>query len=105
MAGMDEPAVPAPPSGRPSSYVLGQNVDDRNRLQNQFGLLREDFLAWFGEALRRAGLPGEPERAACSVLDVGCGEGQYAQEIARQYPPAPAAVCCAARDGCATMAS
>src|SRR5262249_43982744 len=86
MAGMDEPAVPAPPSSMPSSYVFGQNADDRDRLQYQFGLLREDFLAWFGAAVRRAGLPGEPERAAWSVLDAGCGEGQYAREIARQYP-------------------
>jgi SAM-dependent methyltransferase len=57
-------------------------------MQYQFELMREDFLAWFEVALRHAGLPTDPDRAAWSVLDVGCGEGQYALEIARRFPRA-----------------
>jgi SAM-dependent methyltransferase len=57
-------------------------------MQYQFELMREDFLAWFEVALRHAGLPTDPGLATWSVLDVGCGEGQYALEIARRYPRA-----------------
>jgi SAM-dependent methyltransferase len=72
----------------PSTYVFGREVDDRQRLQYQYELLREDFIAWFEEALRRSGRSTDPEYADWSVIDVGCGAGQYANEIARRYPRA-----------------
>jgi 2-polyprenyl-3-methyl-5-hydroxy-6-metoxy-1,4-benzoquinol methylase len=70
------------------AYVFGRHVDDRERLQYQFDLLREDFNLWFDEALRLGGLPTDPDRASWSVLDLGCGEGQFTREIARRYPGA-----------------
>lgn len=73
--------------GMGSNYVFGRNVDDRQRLQHQFGLLREDFNLWFDETLRLGG-PTDPDEADWSVLDVGCGEGQFSREIARRYPNA-----------------
>jgi SAM-dependent methyltransferase len=72
----------------PSTYIFGREVDDRQRLQYQYELLREDFVAWFEEALRRSGRSTDPAYADWSVLDVGCGAGQYANEIARRYPKA-----------------
>ncbi len=86
---MGEGAAPGPRLfGEHSQYVFGRNLDDRQRLQHQFDLLREDFNLWFDEALRLGRLSTDPLRAAWSVLDVGCGEGQYAREIARRYPGA-----------------
>jgi 2-polyprenyl-3-methyl-5-hydroxy-6-metoxy-1,4-benzoquinol methylase len=82
----DDGGVAEPFTGTASSSVFGRNVDDRYRMQYQFELMREDFLAWFEVALRRAGLTMDPNLATWSVLDVGCGEGQYALEIARRYP-------------------
>jgi ubiquinone/menaquinone biosynthesis C-methylase UbiE len=64
------------------------NVDDRERLQSQFELLREDLDLWFDEALRRGELSTDADRATWSMLDVGCGEGQLAREIGRRYPRA-----------------
>jgi len=65
-------------------YVFGHAIDDdRQRLEYQFSLLREDFGAWFDQGVRLAGATGDVE-----VLDVGCGEGQYSREIARRYPRA-----------------
>jgi SAM-dependent methyltransferase len=72
----------------PPAQAFGRAVDDRHRLQYQFELLREDFLAWFDEALRRVGLSTDPDRADWSVLDMGCGEGQYIREVAHRYPKA-----------------
>jgi SAM-dependent methyltransferase len=71
-----------------STYLFGRQVDDRRRLQHQFELLCEDFLAWFERALRHAGLATDPQLADWSVVDVGCGAGQYVGEIARRYPRA-----------------
>jgi SAM-dependent methyltransferase len=71
-----------------SKHIFKDNVDDRERLEGQFDLLREDFTLWFDEALRLGGLSTDPGRATWSVLDVGCGEGQYTREIARRYPRA-----------------
>lgn len=76
-----------PPGAHPD-YFFGRNADDRQRLACQFSLLREDFNLWFGDAIRLAGLPAEPGLADWSVLDLGCGEGQYAHEITRRYPRA-----------------
>ena len=69
-----------------SNYIFERNLDDRQRLARQFRLLREDFDLWFDEALRLGGLPTDEAEAAWSVLDMGCGEGQYTREIARRYP-------------------
>ena len=69
-----------------SNYVFESNLDDRQRLDRQFRLLREDFDLWFDEALRLGGLSTDEAEAAWSALDMGCGEGQYAREIARRYP-------------------
>jgi SAM-dependent methyltransferase len=81
---MPEPRLP----GADSNYFLARNADDRQRLAWQCSLLREDFNLWFSEAIRLAGLPADPGLADWSVLDLGCGEGQYAHEIARCYPRA-----------------
>lgn len=90
--------------GSHSNYFFERNLDDRQRLAQQFVLLREDFNLWFDQALRLGHLSGDPQGADWSVLDVGCGEGQYAHEIVRRYPHAhltgfdadPAAVAAAA---------
>jgi SAM-dependent methyltransferase len=71
-----------------TTYVFGGTVDDRQRLEYQFSLLRDDFNRWFDEALRLAGRSTDPADADWSVLDLGCGEGQYSREIARRYPAA-----------------
>ncbi|MFL6129227.1 MAG: class I SAM-dependent methyltransferase [Mycobacteriales bacterium] len=71
-----------------SQHIFEDNVDDRERLQHQFDLLREDFDLWFDETLRLGGLSTDRDRATWSVLDVGCGEGQFTREIARRYPRA-----------------
>ncbi|HZN73381.1 MAG TPA: class I SAM-dependent methyltransferase [Micromonosporaceae bacterium] len=73
-----------------SNYLFERNVDDRRRLEHQFGLLREDFNLWFDEALRLGGLSTDPGWADWSVLDVGCGEGLFTCEITRRYPKAQA---------------
>lgn len=91
-------------SGTHSNYFFERNADDRQRLAQQFTLLREDFNLWFDQALRLGRLPADPRQADWPVLDAGCGEGQYAHEIARRYPHAhltgfdadPAAVAAAA---------
>jgi trans-aconitate methyltransferase len=75
--------------GADSNYVFGRNLDDRQRLQYQFTLLRDDFNLWFDEALRLGGLPVDPD-VDWAALDVGCGEGQFTHEIARRYPRAQA---------------
>jgi SAM-dependent methyltransferase len=71
-----------------TTYIFGRAVDDNQRLEFQFTLLREDFNAWFDEALRLGGRSTDPAHADWSVLDLGCGEGQYSREIARRYPGA-----------------
>jgi 2-polyprenyl-3-methyl-5-hydroxy-6-metoxy-1,4-benzoquinol methylase len=88
---MDDRTAPTPRLFRThSDYVFARNVDDRQRLEYQFSLLREDFDLWFDEALRLGGLATDPGRAAWSMLDVGCGEGLFTREIAQRYPKARA---------------
>jgi len=71
--------------GPKSNYLFAQNIDERARLERQFELMGEDLGLWFGEALRLAGLDaGGP----WSALDLGCGEGQFARELARRHPGA-----------------
>jgi 2-polyprenyl-3-methyl-5-hydroxy-6-metoxy-1,4-benzoquinol methylase len=70
--------------------TVERDLDDRQRLERQFGLLRDDFNLWYDAALRAAGLPTDPARATWSVLDVGCGEGLFTREIVRRYPRARA---------------
>src|SRR2546430_9293389 len=82
---MDEQSAFA---GSYSNYVFDQYTGERDRLRYQYELLREDFNRWFDEALKLAGLATDPAGATWSVLDVGCGEGFYAREIARRYPNA-----------------
>jgi len=71
-----------------SNYIFGRNLDERQRLRYQFSLLREDINLWFDAALRLGGLSTDPDQADWSVLDVGCGEGHLALEVARRYPRA-----------------
>ena len=80
---MDEPPTFL---GTHSNYVFDRHAGERDRLRYQYELLREDFNLWFDDALRLAGLPADPDAATWSVLDIGCGEGHYAREIARRYP-------------------
>jgi SAM-dependent methyltransferase len=75
-------------AGSFSNYVFDRYTGERERLRYQFKLLREDFNRWFDEALKLGGLTTDPAQATWSVLDVGCGEGLYAREIARRYPNA-----------------
>jgi SAM-dependent methyltransferase len=82
---MDETSAFA---GSYSNYVFDQYTGERDRLRYQYELLREDFNRWFDEALRLGGLSTDPAQATWSVLDVGCGEGFYAREVARRYPNA-----------------
>jgi len=71
--------------GPKSNYLFAQNNDERARLERQFHLFGEDFDLWFDEALRLAGLDAG---GAWSALDLGCGEGQFARELARRHPRA-----------------
>jgi SAM-dependent methyltransferase len=71
--------------GPKSNYLYAQNNDERARLERQFHLFEEDFDLWFGEALRLAGLDAGGD---WSALDLGCGEGQFALELARRHPRA-----------------
>jgi SAM-dependent methyltransferase len=73
-----------------SNYVFEHHPDERQRLHYQFELLREDFGLWFDEALRLGALSTDRDDATWSVVDVGCGEGQYTREIVRRYPNARA---------------
>lgn len=71
--------------GPKSNYLFAQNIDERARLERQYHLLQEDLDLWFGEALRAAGLDTDGD---WSALDLGCGEGQFARELARRHPRA-----------------
>ena len=71
--------------GPKSNYLFAQNLDERARLERQFHLFAEDFDLWFAEALRLAGLDSG---GGWSALDLGCGEGQFARELARRHPRA-----------------
>jgi SAM-dependent methyltransferase len=71
--------------GPKSNYLYAQNNDERARLERQFHLFEEDFDLWFGEALRLAGVDAGGD---WSALDLGCGEGQFALELARRHPRA-----------------
>jgi SAM-dependent methyltransferase len=71
--------------GPKSNYLFAQNLDERARLERQFHLFEEDFHLWFGEALRLAGVDVDGD---WSALDLGCGEGQFARELARRHPRA-----------------
>ncbi len=82
---MQEHTAPEAMFGPKSNYLFARNLDERARLERQFHLLDEDFFLWFGEALRLAGLDAD---AQWSALDLGCGEGQFARELARRHPRA-----------------
>jgi SAM-dependent methyltransferase len=70
----------------PATDLSAWSLSDRQRLEAQFGLLRDDFNLWFDRALRHGGLVTDPARAAWRALDAGCGRGQYTREIAARYP-------------------
>src|SRR5215472_10277332 len=97
--------------GPHSNYFFDRNPDERQRLENQFHLLGEDFDRWFDEALRMGGLSTDPSGAVWSILDLGCGEGQFTRQVAQRYPEATvvgmdvdrAAVEAASRDNAAEV--
>ena len=68
--------------------LFERGVGERRRLEHQFALLREDFDLWFDAALRLGGLADDQAQASWSVLDAGCGEGLFTEEIADRYPGA-----------------
>jgi len=74
--------------GAHSNYFFDRNAGERQRLENQFQLFHEDFDRWLDEALRTGGLATDPDRAAWTVLDLGCGEGQFTRRVAERYPKA-----------------
>jgi SAM-dependent methyltransferase len=82
---MQEHTAPEATFGPKSNYLFAQNLGERARLERQFHLLKEDFDLWCGEALRLAGLDADGD---WSALDLGCGEGQFARELARRHPRA-----------------
>lgn len=71
--------------GPKSNYLFAENIEERARLERQSHLFEEDLHLWFAEALRLAGLDAG---GAWSALDLGCGEGQFARELARRHPTA-----------------
>lgn len=75
-------SIPSQPS--PANYLLA-SVSDRDRLLLQFDVFREAFRKGFDQALALAEVDtGKPFR----VLDVACGEGLYAADVAERYPQA-----------------
>jgi SAM-dependent methyltransferase len=58
----------------------------RGRL-GQFHLLCEDLDRWFDETLQISSQSTDPSRVAWSMLDLGCGEGQF-RRVARRWPGA-----------------
>src|SRR5215472_14440267 len=74
--------------GAHSNYLFDRNADERQRLENQFGLFREDFDRWFDEALGIGDLEMDSGAAAWSMLDLGCGEGQFTRHAAGRFPKA-----------------
>jgi trans-aconitate 2-methyltransferase len=76
--------------GAHSNYFFDRNAGERQRLENQFRLFRDDFDRWFDEALRIGGLSMDAGRAAWTMLDLGCGEGQFTRRVAERYPKATA---------------
>lgn len=72
--------------GTHSNYLFERYAGERERLERQFGLFRDDFNFWFDECVRLGGRSTAPGEATWSALDLGCGEGQFAIEIARRYP-------------------
>jgi SAM-dependent methyltransferase len=74
--------------GNQGHYLFDRNADERQRLEQQFETMREDFNLWFDQALRMGRLPTDPDRADWWLLDVGCGEGQYGLEALARYPKA-----------------
>lgn len=86
---MDETGTRGRPLfGAHSNYFFDRNAGERQRLENQFRLFSEDFDRWFDEALRIGRLSTDPSQARWSMLDLGCGEGQFARRVASRYPDA-----------------
>jgi SAM-dependent methyltransferase len=87
VARMDDDAARGRPMfGAHSNYFFDRNAGERRRLENQFHLFGEDFDRWFDEALRVGGLPTDPGRAEWTMVDLGCGEGQFTSRAAGRYP-------------------
>jgi SAM-dependent methyltransferase len=86
MTGQDEQEISL--LGTHGHYPFDRNADDRQRLEEQFQLMREDFGVWFDQALRLGALSADPKQADWWMLDAGCGEGQYGLDCLARYPKA-----------------
>ena len=69
----------------PITYLF-ETYNDRERLFRQFLLLQDMFNAAFTDILKLGNYDLNPETADWRVLDAGCGEGLFSEEIVSNYP-------------------
>lgn len=67
------------------TYIF-QTYSDRERLYNQHLLWRDVFNVAFTQVLKLGELDANSDTANWWLLDGGCGEGLYAEEILSKYP-------------------
>lgn len=71
----------------PMNYIF-ETYSDRERLYHQFNLTKDEFNNFLDQALELGQLDLNPNSARWRVLDVGCGEGLFSEEIVSHYPHA-----------------